>query len=323
MKEILNEIAGQIRAYDRICIFTHTSPDGDAIGSGGALYLALKRLGKEVKFYLEGDLPFRYRYLQEMIEISKDSQEVVGERYLSICVDCADDKRLLSLKDMALKGEKVVNIDHHITNKEYGHLNYIRPCAATGEIILDLISLLGVEIDPSIATCIYTAISTDTGNFSYSNVTRQTFLAMAKLMETGFPLHKISDNIYRNRTYPATKLIGIGISHLELKAEGRIAIMHISLADIQHVGAQSADCEDLVNYTREIDGVEVGIFIREMGKEEYKISLRSNEYVDVSAIAATWGGGGHSRAAGVKLLGTLDQVQRVILEACEQALQRG
>lgn len=322
MKENLNSIVREIRAYDHICIFTHTSPDGDAIGSGGALYLALKRLGKEVKFYLEGDLPFRYRYLQEMLKISKDPQEVAGARYLSICVDCADDKRLLSLKNVALQGDKVINVDHHITNKEYGHLNYIRPCAATGEIILDLVSLLGVEIDASIATCIYTAISTDTGNFSYSNVNGQTFLAMAKLMETGFPLHKISDHIYRNRTYQATKLIGMGISHLELKAEGRIAVMHISLEDISNAGAQPSDCEDLVNYTREIDGVEVGIFIREMGRSEYKISLRSNEYVDVSSIAGIWGGGGHPRAAGVKLLGTLDQVQHTIVEACAKALQQ-
>ena len=98
--------------------------------------------------------------------------------------------------------------------------------------------------------------------------------------------------------------------------------MHISLEDISNAGAQPSDCEDLVNYTREIDGVEVGIFIREMGRSEYKISLRSNEYVDVSSIAGIWGGGGHPRAAGVKLLGTLDQVQHTIVEACAKALQQ-
>lgn len=321
MKEKLESICKEIHAYHSICIFTHTAPDGDAIGSGGALFLALKTLGKEVKFFLECGHPSRYRILDEELEISQDPEEIAGTKYLSICVDCADDKRLLSLREAALQGEKVINIDHHITNKEYGHINYIRPCAATGEIILDLISRLNVSLTKPLAACVYTAISTDTGNFSYSNVTGQTFLAMAKLMETGFPLHKISDAIFRNRTYQATRLIGVGISHLELKAQGRIAVMHISLDEIQNVGARPSDCEGLVNYTREINGVEIGIFIREMGQLEYKISLRSNDYVDVSSIAATWGGGGHPRAAGVKLTGTLEQVQHTIVEECTRALR--
>jgi phosphoesterase RecJ-like protein len=314
------EIIKLISEAGSIAIYPHVSADGDAIGSSLALGLALKNLGKKVVIYLEEDIPSVYRFLpeDELTGFYDENDEVAD---LNIALDTGDVGRLGSRAEIFFNAPCTINIDHHVTNTKYAHLNFVDALSAsTGEIIYSLLKNLKIEIDADIATCLYTAIATDTGGFQYQNTTAETHRIIADLLSTGINVGEISQRIYDNTTYEKLKLTAKSIEFLELHENSKIAVVTLSLEDILSTGAKEEDCDGIVNLGRSIESVEVSVLIKEKSDNEIRVNLRSKTYVDVSEVAAAFDGGGHKRAAGCTVNGTLEEVKKKIIYAIKDKL---
>lgn len=304
----MKNITDSLKNNDDFLLISHVSPDGDTLGSTAALYLALKSMGKNVTAAVDGHVPEKLRFLRDYLTF-KRPEEIEGETYsCAVSIDVADMARMGKLADKYLKTPVKINIDHHPTNTGFGDISLIECKSSTGEIIVDVIDSLGVKIDEKTANCIYAAISTDTGNFIYSSVTEETFLKAARMRKCGADISLLAGMIYSERSFGATKIIGRGIDSLELFFDGRVAAIKIHKKDIAECGALKEDTESLINYAREIKGVEVAVFVNEQRENVSKVSLRSNEYVDVAKIAQGFGGGGHIHAAGYTDAGTVEEV---------------
>lgn len=303
-----------IEGAGSVAIFPHVSADGDAIGSSLALGLALIKSGKKAVVYIEEKIPEIYTFLPG-IELACFYDEKFEDMDLNMALDTGDVDRLASRKDAFFKAPCTINIDHHITNTKFGHLNYVDwASASTGEIIYNLLCGLKLEIDKDIATCLYTAIATDTGGFKYQNTTADTHKITAKLLEAGIDVGDLSQRIFDNTTFEKLKLTEKAIGLLELHENKKLAVVALSLEDIRSAGAKDEDCDGIVNIGRSIEGVEVSLLIKEKGKNEVRVNLRSKVSVDVSEIAAKFGGGGHKRAAGCTVSGTVQEVKAQLIE---------
>lgn len=291
MKKIdLSETASLLQCADHILILTHRNPDGDTLGSGFALMHALHVLGKNAAVACGDDIPHKYSYMF-------GDEETFSPSYI-VAVDVADPK-LLGDKFSEMYGNKVnLCIDHHVSNVEYADNLYLRECAATCEIIYDLINALGVEIDKKMADCLYTGVSTDTGCFLFSNVTPYTHRVAAALIEKG------ADYVYINKIMFETKSKGyfvleaLILNTLEMFFDGKCAVMTITQDMFRKSGTDESECDGIAGIPRKIEGVLVGITFRERQDGSFKISLRSHAPVDSAQICQQLGGGGHARAAG-------------------------
>lgn len=310
----MEKIAGLLPTLNHFLIISHVSADGDTLGSGVALSLALKKLGKHCENGLDGKVPDKYDVITEGIHFL-DVQEAEKRQFdCMIAVDCGDLTRLGGFQSMFQAHGCTVNIDHHGTNEGYAAHNYVESCGATGQIILRLIERMGIELDAAMADALYAAISTDTGNFTYSNTDCSVLEDAAKLRRAGAHITRLSERIYRRRSLGATKLIGLACDRITLFDNGKIGMTYVLLPDYEATGALKEDCDELINYVREIDTVEIGFFLRQINGQEFKVSLRSCEYADVSKAARELSGGGHKMAAGGRVLTSSleDAVQKVL-----------
>lgn len=310
----MKSITDELLRSDDLLLIAHVSPDGDTLGSTAALYAALKKCGKKVVAACDGAVPEKLRFLNEGITFL-GSAEVEDRQYgCVVSVDVADAPRLGKLQSIYEKNDNTIDIDHHPTNTRFGKLCYVDGKSSTGEIILDLIEEMGVEVDEFMANALYAAISTDTGNFIYSSVSYETLSAAAKLRAKGADIPMLCSMIYAERSLGATKIIGRGIDRIRLYADGKVAALYITREDLAECDALKEDTECLINYAREIKGVEVAIFVNEQSGGKAKVSLRSNEYVDVSKFAQSFGGGGHIHAAGYTDYGTVEEIYNRAVE---------
>ena len=316
----MNNIIDLLINYDNFLIISHVSPDGDTLGSAAALCLALESVGKKVILGLDAEVPKKLSFLNKLVKFYKPDDINAENIQCAIAVDTATKKRMGRLADIFSCIKIKINIDHHLTNEKFAHENLIVEKASTGEIIFDLLNKLNISITEDIADCLFAAISTDTNNFVYSSVTADTFYTAAKLSELGASISELCEQIYYKRSFGATRLISLGLSRIKLFCNGKISATYMCLKDIEECGAKREDCDVLVNYCREIDGVEIAIFINEMPDDTFKISLRSNRFVDVSAISVKYGGGGHKRASGHVMSGTVDEILKQMLKDSEEAL---
>lgn len=315
------EIVKLIAQAGGIAIFPHVSADGDAIGSSLALAMALKKADKKVIVYLEENIPTVYRFLPgtEFVCFYDHKDEVMD---INIALDTGDVGRLGNRGEAFFKAPCTINLDHHVTNTKFALLNFVDDMSAsTGEIIYTLLKKLKLEIDRDVATCLYTAVSTDTGGFKYSNTTSETHRIASELLSTGIDIGELSQRIFDNTTYTKLKLTQKSIELLELYENAKLAAVAISQADLQAAGAKDEDCDGIVNIGRSIEGVEVSILVKEKNTEEVRVNLRSKTYVDVSEIAAAFGGGGHKRAAGCTVRGPLQEVKEQMIKAIKEKLQ--
>ncbi len=314
------EIVKLISEAGSVAIYPHVSADGDAIGSSLALGLALRNAGKKVSVYIEEDIPTVYRFLPGG-ELSGFYNENVEVADLNIALDTGDVGRLGSRAEAFFMAPCTINIDHHVTNTKYAHLNFVNAISAsTGEITYLLLKKLKMEINADIATCLYTAIATDTGGFQYQNTTAETHKIIAELLSTGINVGEISQRIYDNTTYEKLKLTAKAIELLELHESSKLSVVALSLDDILSTGAKEEDCDGIVNIGRSIESVEVSALIKEKSNNEIRVNLRSKTYVDVSEVAAAFDGGGHKRAAGCTIIGTLEEAKKKIIEAIKEKL---
>lgn len=320
------EILQEIYKASTIAIMPHISADGDALGSSLALMKALKMMNKEVCLFLEEEIPPSHGFLPgaSLAEVvhAHHGPTSIAPRDLAIALDSSDLERLGNRKDIFNQGRMTICIDHHPTNNtSFAKLNLVVPeAAATSELVFQLIKLLPVELDADISTCLYVGLVADTGGFRLSNTTGFTHRMAAELVERGINVGELSLQIYENNPYGKIKLQGIAMNQLELLEEGRVALLSISETMLQSVGATDDDCDGLVNIGRTVRGVEVSIMLRQNKVGETRVNLRSKTVLDVSAIAMTFGGGGHKRAAGCTIKEPMDTARARVLEEVRKAI---
>ncbi len=323
------EVVRCLREGRRFLVLLHVRPDGDSIGSSLAMGLALRKLGKEVTLVRADEIPANMAFLPGVEEFVS-WQEVRGEHDVAVLLDCGDVGRIGAAGELLRQVKTVLNIDHHLSNACYGDVNYIEPeAAAAGEVAYWILRDLGVERDEAIALALYTAVVTDTGSFRYENTSAETHEIAAELLRLGVRPAEVSRRIWEERPLSSMRLLARALARLEVSADGQAAWTELTREDFAAAGAATWESEGVVNYPRTLRGVEVAaLFIEEAppgsdGAGEVKVSLRSNTWVDVSRIAAAFGGGGHARAAGCTVKGALGQVKDLVLTEVRAALARG
>jgi phosphoesterase RecJ-like protein len=320
LKILMEKAVELIKSSDNIFIASHVQPDGDNIGSILALGMALKKMNKDVKILKVDDIPSDYKFLPK-IELIKE-YNIDPNIDLFFALDSSDIDRLGIGKEFALKAKRIVNIDHHITNTNFGNINIISSSSgATGEIVYEFIKRMGVDIDKNIGTCLYTAISTDTGSFMYSNTTYKTHLIVAELLKTKIDLNEINVNLYQSRSMERTRLFIESLNKLELYLDNKIGIIPVTQEMLKSNNAKLEDTEGTVSFIRDIDSIEVACLLKEIEKGQIKISLRSKRDIDVSKISSKFNGGGHKKAAGCTIYTSIEEAKGLILKEIIKAFR--
>ncbi len=314
----LDNIVEEINKAKNIVILTHENPDGDAIGSSLAMYNALKQIGKDVDVIIP-EYPKTFDFLPNSKEILKE-----GKNYnydLAIALDCGDIKRLNGFAKYFEDANVKISIDHHSSNTMFADYNFVNPTSpACAQILVIVLEALGIEIDKSIGTCLLTGIITDTGGFKYQGVTAETFEFVAGLLNRGVNVSSVYKKVLQVLSKPRFELTRIAMNRLEFLEDGKITFTYLNKEDEEKVGAGNNDYDGIVEMGRDVEGVEISIFLRETD-DGYKISLRSNEYVNVADICLMFGGGGHVRAAGGSINLTFEQAKTKIIEECKKHLK--
>jgi phosphoesterase RecJ-like protein len=306
----LERVLQEIEQRRHFLVTSHARPDGDAIGSTLALAQILRKMGKSAQVVLGDSVPVIYKPLP-MAETIVHASYVNGDCDAAIILECDSIQRtrLLGLEHCFL-----INIDHHASSKPFAHVNWIDPSAvATAELVFRLAQAARVKLTPEIATCLYTAVLTDTGAFCYAPTNACTFELAKYLVEHGADPGKIAQNVYFSSPTSKMRLLGAALSRLE--RDGAVTWMSVTRQDMERCGALDEDCEGLVNYALGIAGVEVAVFFREVAKERIRVSIRSKGAVNVAEIAEKFGGGGHECAGGFSTAGPVQAAaERVLSE---------
>lgn len=307
---ILDDIKVQIENANTIVILTHENPDGDAVGCSLSMLNALKQLNKKVDVIIP-EYSKCFKFLPGIEEVKSEGLEQYD---LAIAVDCADVKRLNGFSSYFENAKFKVQIDHHGVNTMFGDLNYVDPVApACAQILVKVLQYWGIEITKDLGTCLLTGIITDTGGFKYAGVTSETFEFVASLLQKGVNVSNVYKNVLQTVTKSCFYLNNIARSRMEFLENGKVAFTYITVEEEKNVGAETGDYEGIVDIGRDIAGVEVSVFLREKEAGVYKVSLRSNDYLNVSDVCLMFGGGGHMKAAGCTVNGTIEQIKEKIL----------
>jgi len=303
-----------------IVLACHVNPDGDALGSMLGLALALIPLGKDLVCLSQDGVPDILRFLPGVERIATATDVPAFD--LALVVDSGELARVgETVQPLVARARRIVDIDHHVTAGAFGDIRVLDAHAAsTAEIVYALLQTLDVPITSDIATCLFTGIITDTGSFRFQNVTPNTLRVAAKLLEAGAPPAHISENVFDNRTFAATRLLGLALSALSQTPDGQVVWTHITAQNFRTLGATDQDTEGVVNYVRGVRGAEVGILFREMEGGSIRVSLRARESVNVAEVAARFGGGGHRMASGCTLDVPLAEAEQAVVSAVQQAL---
>ena len=315
MNVSFHEIAGAIRAANRLAILSHIRPDGDALGSQLALAHSVQQLGKTVVAWNEHGLPESFRFLKESNLITKPPLE--AEKFdVVIALDTASRQRLGSTLEAINCAGKWVNIDHHASNPGYGDLVYVDPAApATGEIIYDFLKAENFPLTSAAADALYVAISTDTGSFRFSNTTAHTFEVAAELIKSGVDAGAIAKKLYESYPKRRVQLLAEILPRAVFDADDRIASLTLTEEAKKRLGIHHDEIDGLIDYVRCVDTVVVALFFEELEEGKVRLSARSkSDRIDVNKICSKFGGGGHPRAAGARIRGTMDEVRSLVLQ---------
>lgn len=314
-EEQLAALLVKIRAAQSVCLICHVSPDGDTLGSALALRLRLMRMGKSVSVAVDGDVPETYKFLPDWQCVRAPSDAPPCS--LAICVDVSDEPRMGAMNEYFHAAPDTALIDHHPTNDGFARLNVIdgdAPAAAV--IVWRLLTLEGSPMSGDEAVCLYTALSTDTGNFVYESTDAESFAMMGELMRAGLDLSHYSRLLFRRKSLLFVRLLGMTLPSMRLTSNGRVAGLVVSAAQLAEAGATAEHTDGLVDYAIDLEGVEAAYFLREDAVGKVKASLRALAPHRVDALASSFGGGGHTLAAGCTLGMSLDEAR----EAIEQGL---
>lgn len=317
MKKDFALIFDKIKEASSIVVLVHENPDGDAIGSAIALIKTIEKMGKKPECYIES-IPCNCEFLFDKDNPIKpfDGMDVNKEFELCIALDCGSEERLGKAKELFEKAKFTICMDHHLTNSEYARINYIdSKAAATGEIIFDFITETENVIDKEIATAMYSAVVSDTGMFKHKNTTENTFKIASELMKYGIDITEITRKMFYESTANRTIFLGRILEGLELYSDNRICVLTAKVKDLEKYNIDESELDGMVEFARNIKGVEVGILMKPHGNL-FKASLRSNGKIDVAEIAQVFDGGGHKFAAGCRFDGVTCEMAKKML-VCE------
>lgn len=316
----MTKLETMIDQAGKIVILGHMNPDGDCVGSCLAVYNYIKEWDstKAVTVRL-GRAPSKFSYLSGFDAIETEAGEEAYD--LCICLDSSDEERLGDFKSCFDRSAKTICIDHHITNRGYAQENVIDGHASSAcEVVYG--QLDESRISKHVAECIYTGIIHDTGVFKYSNTSRKTMEIAGKMMEKGIDFGTIIDGSFYKKTYMQSQILGRALLESITFLDSRCIFSVVRKKDMDFYGVDKSDLDGIVDQLRVIDGIECAIFLYETGIHQFKVSLRSNSIVDVSRIAAYFGGGGHVRAAGCTMSGSVhDVVNNLSAHIAEQLEQ--
>ncbi len=312
-----------IDEHQNIVVLAHLKPDGDAIGSKLALAKFLKDMGKNV-FVVSNDIvPYNINFLvDDIMDIKIYTEEEYDElsikSSLVFCMDSSDIDRL-DTRAKYLKEAVSVCIDHHITNNGFADYNYVRPdISSTGEVLYDLLyDNDEYKITKEIASAIYVAILTDTGGFRYSNTTARTLDIVSNLFKVGIEYSDINIEIFQKTPVEKFVFTNMILNTLELYHDGKIGFIYITEDMLNKKNMQMQDSDGIVERIRDIENVELALFVREITHNVFKLSVRSKKYYNAARLCLKFDGGGHERAAGAKILGELDEVRRKLLSSID------
>lgn len=307
MNNSVEEVISKLKGAECVAVFCHARPDGDALGSGLALCLALENAGKKAVMCCEDVPPEKFSFLEATKKVLQQLPQLNYDLFVS--VDCADTLRMgVFAKPFAKFKKDTLNIDHHISNNLYGKYNFVRECSASCEILTDILLKGGFRITEEIANLLMLGLITDSGNFTHLDVTENTLKTAGYLRSCGADVNKI--NYYANVRQPKSRalLYGEVMSKMRFLLDDRLAIVVITEKEMKEYGADKSLTEGFVDFPLTVDGVEVAASVMEFKKGQYKVSLRSKGNVNVNAVAVTFGGGGHILASGCMLFGELEDV---------------
>ena len=309
MENSLKQIADRLRRAKSVAIFSHTNPDGDAIGSALALSCALESLGINTQVCIESDLPSNLQFVEGLGKITKAPTAAYD---LLVCVDCSELQRLGALSEefFLAKRKKIdtVCVDHHISNHGFCTYDFVRSCAANCMHIATLIAYLGVSFDKKMAEYLLLGLLTDSGNFSHDDVDEESFLLGAQLVKAGADICKLNYQLFKKQPKQRAKLFGKVMSGIRYYHDDKFAAIIISKQLMDECGADASMTEGFVDFPLNVDSVEVAASLMESKKGQWKISLRTKTYAQANKIAGVYGGGGHIRAAGCMLFGDVEEV---------------
>lgn len=319
MYDLFNEqlIAAEefLKNNDDFLIVSHIHPDGDTISSSLAIAYILDKLKKSYEIVNQDTIPEKFDYLKMYSKIKKITD--INRKYSNIItVDIADINRTGKVDRILSKETQVLNIDHHVTNEGFGKVNLIITSAAsTTEVIYYLVKKMGIDLEKELAEYIYTGLLTDTGGFRYTNTTSNVMRIAAEMLDYDISPGYIAELVLETMTISFLEILKKALENIEFHCNNRVACTTLTYSDILN---STEDTEGIVNYTRNIEGVEVGVFIKEVYHNEYKVSLRAKNSIDVSLIAKKFGGGGHIKAAGFSYKGSLEILKEKLLFEIKQ-----
>jgi phosphoesterase RecJ-like protein len=311
----LEDVVRELRSRSSFVFVSHVKPDGDTLGAGLALGLALKAMGKRVNYFQQDPVPRNLRFLPDSEFVARALPEDLPADALWVFCDMSDSSRAGEFLP-ALERRNMLDIDHHLANSRFGGLNYIlEDECSTGTVVLRILNALGAAVTPDIATCLLTTIMTDTGAFMHSNTNAQVLRLSADMIDAGADKELITTEIFSNKRFAAIRIVGAALSQARLEDGGRYCWSLVDDAMLAAADADGEDTEEIVQHLRAVEGVDVAALFKAYDGE-VRVSLRSNGRVNVQSAAGRLGGGGHFRASGLTYDGPVSEA----IEAVHAAL---
>jgi phosphoesterase RecJ-like protein len=321
---ILEELKKIIKEDDNFLVSAHINPDGDAIGGMLSAGWLLSKLNKRHIIVVDSIPSEKFSYLADFKKIATYSESLKIDYPIKnlLTVDVPNLERLEKVNKLIPKGTRVINIDHHESNSNFGDINFvdIKACSCT-QLVYELINSIGLSLDKDVAEYIYTGLVIDTGRFRFSNTTPKAFEIAAKLAEAGARISFIAEWLYHTNSKETLEGLGVLINSLDMNMNGRVAFVHFDNEYLKSKEGSKVDTEGFVNYPLSIENVEAVAFLQEIEKGRVKVSLRAKNNINVNNIAAVFGGGGHAKAAGCRINGTIEDVKKLLLQEINKRLK--
>lgn len=324
----MREVIEAIKKGNRFLITAHVNVEGDALGSQLAMKELLIGMGKDA-FILDSDpVPKHYRFLPKAAEVSNKFDKA-GIFDAAIVLDCPTLNRTGKVRDVIKAADvPIINIDHHVSNEKFGDVNWVEPNASSaGEMVFRLFKEAHVLMTKEVALSLYIAILTDTGSFNYDNTSGATHEIAGELLGYGLDPALVSESVYERRSVKDINLLALVLATMRVNKKGTVAHLEVTKDMLDKTGADLAKSEGLINFARSIDGVKVAVLFKEDQKDKNKINISfrskgNKSVIDVNKIASLFGGGGHTKASGCIVNGSLSEVKKKVLNRVEEALKR-
>lgn len=319
----MEDVIEAIKRHRSFLITAHVNLEGDSLGSQLAMKELLEAIGKRCVIVDNDPVPAHYKFLPRADEVSNKIDSKL-QFDAAVVLDCPTLKRIGRVRSLLKDGKIIINIDHHISNERFGDVNWVHPNASSaGEMVYRLFKKMRIPLTKEVALYLYIAILTDTGSFNYDNTSSITHEIAGELLGYGLEPAAVSERVYEQRTVADLKLLGLVLSTLDISHKGDVASLSITKRMLAETGVDVSRSEGFINYGRSIEGVKIAALFREEAKEKNKVnvSFRSKGDLDVNSLAACFGGGGHMRAAGCTIEGSLASVKRKVLARIDEMLK--